>query len=120
MGANNNDLSEEWISYRKLVIETLSKLDDRSLELYDRVADLAARVHVLESAKNSSRDIDLINESLDDLDGDLKSVTSRITVIETELTKKTTISAVFSWIGKSMWALLAVAIGAASSYFAGR
>ncbi len=53
--------AEDWSSYRKLVVDTLRRLDERTQQIYDDMADLTNRVFILEK---SGQDKDI--EKLDD------------------------------------------------------
>lgn len=121
MASNNNDLSEEWVAYRKLVIETLSKLDERSLELYDRVADLAGRVTALEKNRSpAQQEISNLDDAVDELDTEMKDALKRIDALEDRGTNEEAIRKAIKLTVGIFWTVTTVVIGWAISYFTNR
>ena len=117
--ANSSSDSEEWIAYRKLVIDTLSKLDERSIELYGKMADLTARVNALENSGGSSKEIEYIEASVETLD-------SRVTAVETNVSSLNTTRAIGAarndailWIGGIIWTTITVGLALLIAYIKG-
>jgi predicted RNase H-like nuclease (RuvC/YqgF family) len=117
VGDRHNDVSEEWVSYRKLVIETLSKLDDRSLELFDRVSEVSGRVTNLEKAINEFPNI--IEQDVAELREARKENTKRIETLERESASRSGMQKVGTWIVRGLWAIVTVVVGGAITYIVG-
>src|ERR1700739_396575 len=61
---NKND-SDDWITYRRLVVETLQRLDERVLALHEKSHENANRIRVIESA-DFKRLIENVDNGLND------------------------------------------------------
>lgn len=86
--------SEDWSSYRKLVVDTLKRLDDRTLDTFQRLSDLTSRVHVIENNSNIGRiesDVKAIDKRADDIEADINEI--KTTLAEQAGSKK-----VFVWL----------------------
>jgi hypothetical protein len=63
MATNNAPFAEDWSSYRKLVIDTLRRLDERTLEFSESLNELHTRVSLLEHADDSA-EIDRLDKEM--------------------------------------------------------
>lgn len=89
--------SEDWSSYRKLVVDTLKRLDDRTLDTFQRLSDLTSRVHLIENNsvfKDLARqetEIKAVDSRADDIEDQIQEITK--TLAEQAGSKK-----VFVWL----------------------
>ena len=69
--------AEDWSSYRKLVVDTLRRLDERTIEIYDKMTDLSQRVTILEQNDND-KEIERLEDRLTKLDDEYKDFKSEV------------------------------------------
>ncbi len=75
--------SEDWSSYRKLVVDTLKRLDDRTLDTFQRLSDLASRVQVIEHSGHGKELARLEAQ----LQNEINKMSTKMTDIDDEIEK---------------------------------
>lgn len=94
--------TEDWNSYRKLVVDTLRRLDERTLEIYDKMADLSSRVTILEQIDND-KELKRLDDRITDLDDNYSD-------FKTEISDKvSTVKGVIWTLGISWTAITVIA-----------
>lgn len=74
---NAQSSTEDWSTYRKLVIDTLRRLDARTLEFHDSLSDIKTRIALIERG-DPTDDIDRIDTLIDSLRDDLNKFKTEI------------------------------------------
>jgi hypothetical protein len=89
--------SEDWSSYRKLVVDTLKRLDDRTLDIFQRLSDLTSRVNLIEHAGHD-KEIARIEKLVDAVDQRVDDVETIMIELKTKLAGADGAKAVYMWL----------------------
>ena len=113
---HNPPLEEDWSSYRKLVIDTLRRLDERTLGFHESLNELHTRVTLLEKLDHADEleriDKELIQLRVDFFQYKTKAEADAAAIAGAKQTNK-------SWVNW-IWAIGSIIMSAIiSGYFAG-
>lgn len=84
--------SEDWSSYRKLVVDTLKRLDERTMDTYQRVNDLAV------GHAGHEKEIERIELNVDAVESRVDDVESEVDKLKTQYAENSGARAVYMWI----------------------
>lgn len=90
--------SEDWSSYRKLVVDTLKRLDDRTLDTFQRLSDLTSRVHLIENNNTFAKDLARIEADVKAVDGRVDDVEDQLLEVTKTLAEQAGSKKVFVWL----------------------
>lgn len=89
--------SEDWSSYRKLVVDTLKRLDDRTLDTFQRLSDLTSRVHLIEN-NSTFRDLGRLGDDVKDVNARIDDIDDILTEINKTLAEQAGSKKVMIWL----------------------
>lgn len=89
--------SEDWSSYRKLVVDTLKRLDDRTLDTFQRLSDLTSRVHLIEN-NSHTRDLGRLENEINAVDGRVDDIDDQLLEITKTLAEQAGSKKVMIWL----------------------
>jgi hypothetical protein len=101
----NAAYSEDWSSYRKLVVDTLKRLDDRTMEMYQRFFDLVGRVSALEG---NEKEIDRLEKAIECVDTKADGIKSDVGTLKVQVAEYKGFKNGAMWIIGGLWAIVAV------------
>ena len=101
--SNTNTSIEDWNVYRKLVVDTLRRLDERTTELHNNFTEARSDIVLL---KNRIAVMDTIEDNLANIRADIGK-------INTERNTEKTLRKVFLIIGGGVWTVITIALSAA-------
>lgn len=102
---------EDWGSYRKLVIDTLRRLDERTLEFHESLSDLHTRVSLIEH-NDHSKEIDRLDKEIIELRKDLFRFK---TTVDTERASDAGKKQALTVWGGALWAVVSLVAAAVLS-----
>lgn len=101
--SNTNASIEDWNVYRKLVVDTLRRLDERTTELHNNFNEARSDIVLI---KNRIADMDAI-------ESDISTIRKDISSINTERNTEKTLRKVFLIIGGGVWTVVTIGLSAA-------
>lgn len=94
---------EDWHSYRKLVVDTLRRLDERTLEIYDDQKGIETRIQLIEKS-NFAAEIKNVNV-------EIKNVRDAFEKFATNIEQKVSMIRGVMWTIAAIWTVVTVLAG---------
>jgi len=99
--------SEDWSSYRKLVVDTLKRLDDRTMEIYQKFFDLMGRVTALETI-DVDKEISRVEKKIESVETDVEELSDNLEDLKVELGEQKGFRQGATWIIGGIWAIASI------------
>lgn len=107
MSTSTEHVEDGWNTYRRLVVDTLQRLDERTTELYDAYVAISTQMIRAEQTISGLEAKSLLNaEKLSALDSQIKT-------IQTERVAEKSRGKVLLYIGGAVWTLITIGLTAA-------
>lgn len=100
---------EDWNVYRKLVVDSLKRLDEKTLELHQRLDQQSLKQHTLET---KASEIDKLHERTDELADRIYTVSQSVASINSERTTEKVVRRILFVVGGGIWSILLIGASA--------
>lgn len=106
--SNPNLTSEidDWSVYRRLVVDTLKRLDERTAELHNQQTIDGNKILLID---NRLKDLDQVEK-------DIEALNTKVSNINTERSTEKSVRKVFLIMGAGLWSLVTIAISAGLAF----